>query len=222
MINPIFDFSLGVGAAGENCNQVVKPGARKSDNLLASDNTGLRPSAGSLQSNEAHDIRYYETARESRASTMPELKSRYLFTMTLQLAPMEDLGTTPAGRRRVFPVSGGDFKGERVRGTVLPIIGSDLLLTHPDGSSNQDVRLLLKSDDGALILMTYRGVRHASPDVDARLTRGEIVAGSEYYLRTTPFFETSSDKYSWLNQIVTVGVGERKANAVVYEIFEIL
>ena len=153
---------------------------------------------------------------------MPELKSRHLFTMTIQLHPMEDLGTTPAGRRRVFPVSGGSFEGERVRGSILPIIGSDLLLTRPDGSSNQDVRLLLKTDDGALVLMTYRGVRHAPAEVDARLARGERVGASEYYLRTTPFFETSSENYSWFNRIVTVGVGERTPNGVVYEIFEIL
>jgi hypothetical protein len=153
---------------------------------------------------------------------MSELKSRHLFTMTLQLHPVEDLGHTPAGRRRVFPVSGGDFKGERARGSVLPIIGSDLLLTRPDGSSNQDVRLLLRTDDGALILMAYRGVRYASPEVDTRLMRGESVAASEYYLRTTPSFETSSEKYAWLNRIVTVGMGQRNANAVLYEIFEIL
>ena len=153
---------------------------------------------------------------------MTELKSLHLFTLTLQLLPVEDLGQTPAGHRRVFPVSGGDFSGERARGTVLPVIGSDLLLSRPDGSSQQDVRLILKTDDAALILMTYRGVRHATPEVNGRLARGEAVLPSEYYLRTAPFFETSSEKYSWLNRIVTVGVGERTSSAVVYQIFEIL
>jgi len=52
--------------------------------------------------------------------------------------------------------------------------------------------------------------------------RGEPVSGAEYYLRTVPFFETSSPKYAWINKIVSVGVGERRADAVVYEVFEIL
>ena len=151
-----------------------------------------------------------------------ELKSRHLFTITIRLHPTEELGDTPAGKRRVFPVSGGDFTGERVRGSILPVAGSDLLLARPDGSSQQDVRMILRTDDGALILMTYRGVRHASAEVNARIARGEPVAGSEYYLRTAPFFETSSPKYSWLNKIVSVGMGERRPEGVVYEVFEIL
>ena len=151
-----------------------------------------------------------------------QLQSRHLFTITIKLHPTEELGQTPAGNRRVFAVSGGDFKGDRLRGSILPIIGSDLLLTRPDGSSQQDVRMLLRTDDGATILMTYRGVRHASAEVNERLARGETVAPSDYYLRTAPFFETSSPKYAWLNKMVTIGVGERRPDCVVYEVFEIL
>ena len=59
----------------------------------------------------------------------------------------------------------------------------------------------------------------STPD---RIARGEQVAASEYYLRTAPFFETSSPRYAWLNKIVSVGVGERRPDSVVYEVFEIL
>jgi hypothetical protein len=151
-----------------------------------------------------------------------ELKSRHLFTITMKLAPTLEFGDTPAGKRRVFTVSSGQFIGERLRGEVLPEAGSDLLLVRQDGSSQQDVRLILRTGDGALILMTYRGVRHASAEVNARIARGEQVAPSDYYLRTTPFFETSSPKYAWLNKIVSVAVGERQPDGVSYEVFEIL
>jgi hypothetical protein len=70
--------------------------------------------------------------------------------------------------------------------------------------------------------MTYSGVRHGSAEVNARIARGEFVSGSEYYLRTAPVFETSSVNYSWINRIVSVGVGERRGDSVVYEVFEIL
>lgn len=153
---------------------------------------------------------------------MTELKSRHLFTITMKLAPTLELGDTPEGHRRVFTVSGGEFAGDRLRGEVLPQASSDLLLVRPDGSSQQDVRLILRTDDGALILMTYRGVRHASAEVSARIARGERVGGSEYYLRTAPFCETSSPKYAWLNKIVSVGIGERQPDGVSYEVFEIL
>jgi hypothetical protein len=161
-------------------------------------------------------------AGPSQHIDMTQLRSRHLFTITIKLHPIEEIGNTPAGTRRVFPVAGGDFAGERLRGTILPVAGSDLLLTRADGSSQQDVRMILRTDDGALIVMTYRGVRHAPPEVNARLARGEPVAASEYYLRTAPFFETSSPTYAWLNTIVSVGVGDRRPNDVVYQVFEIL
>ncbi len=158
----------------------------------------------------------------ARSLGMTELKPRHLFTITMKLPPILELGDTPVGNRRVFTVSGGEFVGDRLRGEVLPQASSDLLLVRADGSYQQDVRLILRTNDGALILMTYRGVRHASAEVSARIARGERVAPSEYYLRTAPFFETSSSKYAWLNKIVSIGMGERQPDGVTYEVFEIL
>ena len=85
-----------------------------------------------------------------------------------------------------------------------------------------DVRIALKTDDDALIYMQYRGVRHSSPAVAERLVRGEQVDPAEYYFRTSPFFETGSAKYAWINNIVCVAVGERLPSAVRYNVFEIL
>jgi hypothetical protein len=153
---------------------------------------------------------------------MNELRSRHLFDMSIELHPIQVLGKTPAGERRIIPVSGGSFSGERLRGEILPHAGSDLLLTRADGSYQQDVRLPLRTDDGALILMTYRGVRHSSAEVAARIAAGESVNASEYYLRTAPFFETAAPNYAWLNNIVAVGLGERTASGASYKVFEIL
>jgi hypothetical protein len=154
--------------------------------------------------------------------SVKELKSRHLFDISIELHPIQVLGKTPAGERRIIPVSGGTFAGDRLRGVILPHAGSDLLLTRSDGSYQQDVRLALRTDDDELILMTYRGVRHSSPAVAARIIAGERVDSSEYYLRTAPFFETAADQYAWLNNIVTIGVGERTPNGAVYQVFEIL
>jgi hypothetical protein len=151
-----------------------------------------------------------------------ELRSRPLFQVRITLHPMVDLGATPLGRRRIFLVSGGTFEGERLRGTVVPDAGSDWLLLRADDSAQLDVRMLLRTDDGALISMCYRGVRHASAEVTARLARGERVERSEYYLRTTPWFETADPRYAWINNVVAVGMGERGPDAVVYDVFEVL
>lgn len=153
---------------------------------------------------------------------MTQLQSQHLFTLSIDLRPIVDMGPTPAGARRIVPVAGGEFRGERLRGRVLAEAGADLLLTRADGSFQQDVRLLLRTSDEAVVLMTYRGVRHSTPEVNARIARGEPVAKSDYYLRIAPFFETGAPGYAWLNLIVAVGTGERRPNGVVYEVFEIL
>jgi hypothetical protein len=163
-----------------------------------------------------------QETREPRDTDVSQLRSQLLFTINITLHPIQELGRTPLGERRVVPVSGGTFEGTRLRGAVLPHAGGDWLLMRADGVFQQDVRLTLQTDDGALIYMSYRGVRHASADVSASLARGEQVNPSRYYLRTAPFFETAAPRYAWLNTIVAIGVGERLPNGVVYTVFEIL
>ena len=153
---------------------------------------------------------------------MSQLQSRPLFRITMTLHPIQELGTTPLGVRRIVPVAGGTFDGERLRGTVLAQANGDWLLMRADSVYQLDVRVTLQTDDGALILMTYRGIRHATPDVSARLASGERVSPDEYYLRTIPLFETSAPQYQWLNNVVAVGVGERLPDGVIYDVFEVL
>jgi hypothetical protein len=150
------------------------------------------------------------------------LRSEFLCTLTGFVAPPRDIGTTPRGTRRYFPAIGGSFGGPRLRGEVLPD-GGDWLLLRPDGVLEQDVRMTLKTDDGAFIYVRYTGIRHGPPEEMARLAQGETVDPSAYYFRVAPRFETGAERYAWLNNILAVGVGERlPPNKVQYSIFEIL
>jgi len=64
---------------------------------------------------------------------------------------------------------------------------------------------------------------HAPPEVLGRMLEGERdIDPSEYYFRTTPVFETGSEKYGWLNRIISVGVGRRTETGVAYTVYEIL
>ncbi|MDA0231769.1 MAG: DUF3237 domain-containing protein [Proteobacteria bacterium] len=150
------------------------------------------------------------------------IQTKLLFTMPLEVEmPLQMVGVTPIGDRRIAKVTGGSFAGPEMTGTILPG-GGDWLLLRTDGTLQLDVRVILKTDDDALIYMTYRGFRHGPPEVMERLNRGEEVDPSEYYFRIAPFFETGADKYDWLNRIVTVGTGHRLASGPVYEIYQIL
>jgi hypothetical protein len=155
--------------------------------------------------------------------TEPSLRSTHLFTLTLEVSPeIVDIGETPYGRRRIATVNGGNFRGEELRGTVLPSPGGDWLLLRRDGILMLDVRLTLKTDDGHLVYMSYRGMRHGPPWVMEQLNKGEKVDPSQYYFRITPVFETSSEKYRFLNRIICAGTGRRDPTGPVYEVFQIM
>ena len=150
-----------------------------------------------------------------------ELRATHLFTLTAELGRIDNLGQTPMGGRRIVEVTGGSFEGEELRGSILPG-GGDWILLRPDGVLMLDVRLTLKTDDGHLIYMAYRGMRHGPEWVIERLNKGEKVDPSEYYFRTTPYFETASEKYGWLNRVVSVASGHRVAGGAIYQVFEVL
>ena len=150
------------------------------------------------------------------------IQTRPLFTITLEVPRIVDLGATPNGNRRIATVTGGKFEGERLRGTVHAAPGGDWILVRPDGATALDVRLTLETDDAQLIYMTYRGIRHGPAEVMDRLAKGEAVDPAQYYFRTTPAFETASKKYDWLNRIVAIATGRREATGPVYEVFEVL
>ena len=134
---------------------------------------------------------------------------------------MQPIGATPGGNRRIGLVSGGNFEGERLRGTVLPG-GADWIIARPDGCTTLDVRLVLQSDDGAAIGMVYRGLRHGPAEIMQRLDRGEPVDPSQYYFRTAIMFETAAARYDWLNRIFAIGTGSRPPEGPVYQIYEVL
>lgn len=129
-------------------------------------------------------------------------------------------GVTPIGNRRVIRVEGGHFSGENLQGQVIPG-GDDWITVREDGTIIQDVRILLETNDQELILLTYRGIRAGSKDVLARLDNNEEVDREEYYFRTNPIFETSSKKYSWLNNKIFISTGKRLPTGVQYSIYQV-
>ena len=125
--------------------------------------------------------------------------------LRLATAPTEDVGATPHGTLSIFPVIGGSFEGERLRGKVLAG-GGDWVSGRADNALELDLRVTLETDDGALIYMTFTGLRD----------------DAHQYFRTLPRFETAAPKYAFLNRLLAVGIGEIRADGPVHIIEEIL
>lgn len=146
---------------------------------------------------------------------------RPLFDLAADVAPAQVTPEGPYGTRRFIPVTGGHFGGERLSGHLLPG-GADCQLIRPDGVAELDVRVAFRTDDGVVFLMKGLGLRHGSDEVMRRIAAGEPVPASEYYFRETMTFEAPRGRYDWLNRIIAIGVGERRAQSVHLSVYEVL
>ena len=133
------------------------------------------------------------------------INSRPLMILRLVTSATLDIGSTPQGTLTIFPVTGGSFEGERLRGQVLAG-GGDWVTAHEDGTLTLDLRVTLQTDDGELIHMTFTGVRD----------------DANHYFRTAPRFETASPKYAFLNHLLAVGSAELRAEGPIHVIEEVL
>jgi hypothetical protein len=149
------------------------------------------------------------------------MQSRFLMTLEVAVAGPQKIGAVPHGTRVTAPIAGGHFEGPLLRGKVLPG-GGDWTLLRGDGVLELDLRVTLETDDGALIHLASFGLRHGAPEVIAALARGESVDPATYYFRTTPRFETAHPKYAFLNRLLAVATGDRRAAGPIYTIGEIL
>jgi hypothetical protein len=144
------------------------------------------------------------------------------FAMTLRVlvGPTTDFGSVPGGRRRVIPILGGTFEGPTVRGAVLPG-GADWQIVRDDGLAELDTRYALQTDAGALVYIQNAGIRHAPPDITAKLLAGQPVDPSQVYFRTAPIFEASAPELQWLTRALFVGVGERRPDEVIVHVWRV-
>lgn len=131
-----------------------------------------------------------------------------LGTLSVTIEQQTVLRDTPQGGLLVGEAGACRWEGERVRASQLGRSASDWVRLHAGGSVSVDARILLRTDDGATIAMTYRGKADRPP------ADGGIVY-------TAPTFETDDERYSWLNAVQAVGKGRRTGNTLVYELFMI-
>lgn len=149
------------------------------------------------------------------------MRSRLLMTLDVVVAGPQKIGAVPHGTRVTAPIASGHFEGPRLRGKVLTG-GGDWTLLRGDGVLELDLRVTLETDDGALIHLASFGLRHGPPEVLAALACGETVDPATYYFRTTLRFETAHPKYAFLNRLLAVSTGDRRAAGPLYTIDEIL
>jgi hypothetical protein len=155
---------------------------------------------------------------DARIKDVGDVRTEHLFDLVVDLN--EPL---PIGPRVLFGAAGGTFHGPRLRGEVVRG-GGDWARFRQDGTMTLDVRLTLRTHDGALVHMSYGG-RWVTPpelrDAVADPRRRHEIDPARYYFRTNPLFETGARDYAWLNDVVTVGSGYLVEGGIAYRVAEV-
>ena len=112
----------------------------------------------------------------------PELE--FVYEAGGELDAPREIGKVVDGTRRIIPIrDGGYVKGPRISGKLMGN-SADWQLTRPDGVTVADAIYAIETDDGVLIQIRNKGLRHGPAEVMDRLRRGEEVDPGEYYFRT--------------------------------------
>lgn len=156
------------------------------------------------------------------ASEPGAVRSRFAFEASVTVDAPQVIGPSAHGLRRIVPIRGGEVTGPLLQGKVLPG-GADWQFVRPDGVLQIEAKYTLQATDGTLIMVTNRGLRHGPPEVIEKLARGEAVAPSLYYFRTSAEMEAPLDsKHAWLNRALFIGVAQRTASAAIVKFHELL
>jgi len=133
---------------------------------------------------------------------------------------MMDLGRTPYGGRRMIGILGGTVRGRKLNGRILPG-GADWQIIREDGAADIQARYVIETDSGGRVLVASDGLRHGPTEVLAAVARGDTVDPASYYFRTVMRFETADPAADWLNRILALARGERQAQSVSLDVFEV-
>ena len=144
----------------------------------------------------------------------------HAFDLVVKLAPPVEMGESPSGTRRIVPIVGGTVSGPLVQGRILPI-GADWQTVVSSGTADLDARYAIETDDGAVIEVVSQGLRHATPDIAARIAKGEAVPPSAYYMRTMIRLETGAPSYDWVNRSLFLASGGKVGATVNLSVFRV-
>lgn len=150
--------------------------------------------------------------------SLKQPRLEHVCDFSVELAPIKELGTGPAGQRRIIPIIGGIVEGEKISGKILNV-GADWQTVFDNGVAELDTRYAIETHDGAVIEVRNFGYRHGPAEVLAKVAAGESVSPDTYYMRTMARLETGDNRYDWVNRMIFIGTGARFASQVKISLF---
>ena len=149
----------------------------------------------------------------STSATLPVVlpRTEFVYESIVDIAPVQPLGVSPYGERRIVPITGGTFEGPALRGKVLAG-GADRQLVRRDGAVNLDAVYELQTDDGVIISVRNRVLSRRPVDKPP-------------YVFSTLELIAPEGPYGWINDYVYVGTLNSlrpKRDAVVIRVYKVV
>lgn len=141
------------------------------------------------------------------------------FDVRVDVGAPDDHGETDEGRLRLVPILGGAIIGNG-DGEIMPGGGDWQLIRH-DGTIQIDATYSARTSSGGLLRIRAKGVRTGSPEVLARLQRGEQVDPSEYYFRTAVSIDSAEPEWEWTQRTLLLASACRQASSVHYRTYRL-
>ena len=134
------------------------------------------------------------SAQVAEPQNTPQLE--FALQLKVTLGEAYTCGETQHGQRTIIPITGGNFEGPAIKGTIING-GADYQLNNKaTGRTELEAIYCIKTDDGVNIHVRNRGIINSGKDEQGNPT---------FYFKAAPQFEAPVDsKYAWLNNALFV------------------
>lgn len=167
-------------------------------------------------------------AEPNQTDLLPAPQLNHCLAMSVEVGAPVEVGPSASplgyGHRRVIPITGGRVRCDHVRGAWSGRVlagGADFQLIVGDRAARLEARYVIETEAGDRIYVENLALRSGSPELIARLARGEPVDPALIYFRCVPRFETSAPSLAWMMERLFVGTGARYPERVALRLFEL-
>jgi Protein of unknown function (DUF3237) len=134
-----------------------------------------------------------------------ELVEEFIYRVRTS-GPLPTTKGSPLGERNYWIVSEAELDGPRIKAR-LAAPGSDWMWVSDDGFWRPDVRAPFVTEDGAAILMHYRGLVQQTDTFKEAAKADRPTNWDDQYMRLMIHFDAGAERYHWLNTSLFVAKG---------------
>ncbi|MGH8186465.1 MAG: DUF3237 domain-containing protein [Steroidobacteraceae bacterium] len=152
---------------------------------------------------------------------MIELEPAMIYRLDVTGPASSDDGSASNPRRVFWQMTRATLQGPNINATTL-MPGIDWFTPYPGGYGRPHVRLAFRTDDGALVLLEYRGIVHATAAFTRAVERDTATQWDDQYMRMAMTFDTSAERYAWLMESLFIARGRLAgAKAIEYDVYRV-